>query len=67
MPGQRMNIYLTGAVFLMLSTLDHLYENHPLPLLVKYWLNTHITRPCSRLTKSELLTVGPGINFEIRS
>lgn len=60
MPGQRVNIYLTGAVFLMVSSLRQLYENQlPLHCL----LNMQIVRPWRRPTKSELQTVDPGISF----
>lgn len=37
MPGQRINIYFSGTVSLIVSSLVHLYENQPpFPLLVKH-------------------------------
>lgn len=60
MSGQRINIYFTAAVLLMVSSFDCLFENQP-PLHCLLGLQIH--RPCSRPTKSELLTLGPEIRF----
>lgn len=59
MPGQKINVYFTGAGFLVVSSLEPLYENHP-PLIA-------CQRPCPRPTKSQLLTVGPGATFETKA